>query len=194
MGKAKPTHMRIVLEAAIASGQLFNRDVRKAAKWALVTIDDLTARLAEAEARDLVAELRDRLIPWSRKTFGDGMRTVGICKHIEKELDEIRENPFSVEEWIDVAILALDGAWRTSVTAEEAVDVLFKKLAKIRTRTYPMPVSDDEPSEHVRGEVSGDAKYLRDLLIRILNHTDTRLESHLSEEAERATAKGGRDE
>lgn len=110
----------------------------------------LTSRLAAAEARDLVAELRDRHIPWSRETFGDGMRTVGICKHIEKELNEIRENPYSVEEWIDVAILALDGAWRTSVHAESVVEVLFEKLSKIRTRTYPKPVSDDEPSEHIR--------------------------------------------
>lgn len=98
----------------------------------------------------LVSELRDRHIPWSRQMFGDGMRTIGICKHIEKELNEIRENPFSVEEWIDVAILALDGAWRTSASAESVVVVLFEKLAKIRTRTYPKPASDDEPSEHVR--------------------------------------------
>lgn len=50
MSKAKPTHMRPILEEAIATGQLFNRDQRKATKWALATIDDLTARLAAAEA------------------------------------------------------------------------------------------------------------------------------------------------
>jgi len=48
MSAAKPTYMRPVLEAAIASGEL-TREVRKAANWSLVTIDDLTARLAEAE-------------------------------------------------------------------------------------------------------------------------------------------------
>ena len=51
MSKAKPTHMRPVLEAAIDSGQLITHEVRKAMKWSLVTVDDLTARLAEAEAR-----------------------------------------------------------------------------------------------------------------------------------------------
>lgn len=116
--------------------------------------EQLTARLAAAEARDLAVELRDRHIPWSRQTFGDGMRTGGITKHIEKELNEIRENPFSAEEWIDVVILALDGCWRAGYTAESVVAILFAKLAKIRTRAYPRPVSDDEPSEHVRDEAA----------------------------------------
>lgn len=49
MSKAKPTHMRPILEAAIASGEL-TFSTRKASRWALVTIDDLTARLAAAEA------------------------------------------------------------------------------------------------------------------------------------------------
>ena len=49
MTQAKPTHMRPILEDAIAKGEL-TRDVRKAAKWALVTIDDLQSQLTEARA------------------------------------------------------------------------------------------------------------------------------------------------
>lgn len=50
LSKAKPTYMRPVLEDAISKGA-FTRDARKAARWALVTIDDLTARLVEAEKK-----------------------------------------------------------------------------------------------------------------------------------------------
>jgi len=114
--------------------------------------DEARQNLATATARDLVAELRDRHIPWSTSTFGDGMRTTGITAHILKELAEIHANPHDVSEWIDVVILALDGAWRAGYTAEQVVDALFDKLAVIRTRIYPKPASEDEPSEHVRNE------------------------------------------
>lgn len=56
----------------------------------------------------------ERAMEWSEKTFGPGMRTEGITAHIRKELLEIEEDPNSLEEWIDVMILAFDGAWRRS--------------------------------------------------------------------------------
>lgn len=100
-------------------------------------------------ARDLIAELRDHHIPWSLQTFGGSGRVNGITKHIEKELAEIRLDPTDVTEWIDVVILALDGAWRAGHSAEQVIDALFSKLSVIRGRTYPMP-TDDEPSEHIK--------------------------------------------
>lgn len=98
----------------------------------------------------LAIELHEHHIPWSRATFGDGKRTGGIIKHIRKELEEIESNPTDVTEWIDVAILALDGAWRSGHSAQEVVDALYAKLRVIRTRTYPKPTSEDDPSEHNR--------------------------------------------
>ena len=52
---------------------------------------------------------------WSEKTFGPGRRTKGITDHIRLELKEIEGEPDSPNEWVDVVILALDGAWRTGV-------------------------------------------------------------------------------
>lgn len=49
---------------------------------------------------------------FSQKTFGPGQRVKGLCSHIRKELREIEKAPTDLEEWIDVIILALDGAWR----------------------------------------------------------------------------------
>lgn len=53
-----------------------------------------------------------RQIKWSSETFGLGRRNKGIVEHIRKELREVEQKPYDLEEWIDVAILALDGAWR----------------------------------------------------------------------------------
>ena len=47
----------------------------------------------------------------SLKTFGSKGRTPGLKTHIKEELKEIDEdNPDEFEEWMDVAILAFEGA------------------------------------------------------------------------------------
>ncbi len=86
---------------------------------------------------------------WSKRTFGNGRRTIGITKHIEKELAEIRDNPEDLSEWIDVIILAMDGYWRHGGTPDTIMRDLLAKQAKNRTRTYPV-TAEDEPSEHLR--------------------------------------------
>jgi hypothetical protein len=89
---------------------------------------------------------------WSEKTFGTGRRTEGICKHIEKELQEIRKNPADVYEWVDVVILALDGAWRAGHTPLSIIAAMHTKAAVNRAREWPAPVSEDEPVEHVKAK------------------------------------------
>lgn len=87
---------------------------------------------------------------WSIKTFGEGRRTEGICKHIEKEINEVRQSPLDIYEWVDVIILALDGAWRAGYSAEEIWDAMKAKHQINFERVYPKPLSEDEPVEHVR--------------------------------------------
>ena len=101
---------------------------------------------------NLIIELEQKHIPWSVKTFGSGNRTQGILKHIHKELTEIESNPHDCAEWIDVVILALDGAWRHGHSASHVVHTLFRKMHAIRQRIYPMPASEDDPSEHDRSK------------------------------------------
>src|SRR5690242_11478653 len=49
---------------------------------------------------------------WSLKTFGPHRDTdaTRLVTHIRKELNEIERHPQDCEEWIDVIILAIDGA------------------------------------------------------------------------------------
>lgn len=95
-----------------------------------------------------LADYIKRQIEWSRKTFGPTPRTIGITSHIRCELVEIEMEPDSVEEWVDVVILALDGAWRCGHTPEQIVAALEAKQAKNFKRHYPMPTSDNVPSFH----------------------------------------------
>jgi len=76
------------------------------------TFDRLKIEGPLPENYDLVEHIRTRQIPFSQKTFGPGTRTNGVLDHIQKEIEEVREAPDDVEEWIDIAMLSLDGAWR----------------------------------------------------------------------------------
>ncbi len=104
-----------------------------------------------AQAFDLRAHL-ERQRAWSEHTFGPGARPHGVIDHIRKELREIAENPEDLEEWIDVVILALDGAWRTGATSDQIIETLTGKQTKNEQRGWPdwrdMPA--DQAIEHER--------------------------------------------
>jgi hypothetical protein len=74
---------------------------------------------------------------FSERTFGPGARTAGVLDHIRKELREIEEQPADLSEWIDVVILALDGAWRAGHSPEQIIETLVAKQAKNEARTWP---------------------------------------------------------
>jgi hypothetical protein len=99
----------------------------------------------------LAADIKDQR-DWSVQTFGPGNRTEGIIDHIKKELDEIRQEPDDLEEWIDVLILAIDGAHRTGATPVEILDMYHQKMNKNRARKWPDWRNSTEKVaiEHVR--------------------------------------------
>jgi hypothetical protein len=74
---------------------------------------------------------------WSEQTFGPGDRTVGVVNHIKQELDEILAKPNDLSEWMDVVILALDGAWRSGATTQDIIDALVAKHLKNKDRKWP---------------------------------------------------------
>jgi len=102
-----------------------------------------------------------RAIAFSRFTFGPGVRTEALCKHIEKELKEIQADPFDVREWIDIIVLGIDGAWRclqdTELTtvqkAQLIAETLQSKQRENEGRKWPdwKTVPEGTPIEHVRG-------------------------------------------
>lgn len=91
---------------------------------------------------------------WSARTFGLGPRAAGVVDHIRKELGEIEADPTDLTEWIDVVILALDGAWRSGATPEQIIAALRAKHAKNEARQWPdwrtMPA--DKAIEHTRSD------------------------------------------
>jgi hypothetical protein len=89
---------------------------------------------------------------FSLRTFGPGQRTKGVIDHIRKELKEIEIDPVDLEEWIDVVMLALDGAWRAGHEPQKIAEKLAEKLAKNESRNWPdWRTSDPNKAiEHIR--------------------------------------------
>lgn len=100
---------------------------------------------------DLVDHLR-RQRAFSERTFGPGSRTAGVLDHIRKELLEIEATPDDVTEWVDVILLALDGAWRAGFSPEQIVEALAAKQARNESRKWPdwRDVEAGKAIEHIR--------------------------------------------
>lgn len=100
---------------------------------------------------DLIAHL-ERQRDFSLRTFGPGTRAAGVVDHIRKELREIEAEPARLSEWVDVVLLALDGAWRAGHSPLAIAQGIAAKQAKNEQRAWPdwrsMPT--DKAIEHDR--------------------------------------------
>jgi hypothetical protein len=77
---------------------------------------------------------------WSTLTFGPGFRRDGVIDHIRKELVEIEEaytEAGRLSEWVDVIILAIDGAWRCGADPQAILDAIRDKQAINESRVWP---------------------------------------------------------
>jgi hypothetical protein len=100
---------------------------------------------------DLIAHLH-RQRCWSERTFGPGGRDNGIIDHIRKELAEIEASPGDLSEWVDVIILALDGAWRRGFSPAEICAAIAAKQRKNELRQWPdwRTAEPGKAIEHIR--------------------------------------------
>lgn len=89
---------------------------------------------------------------WSIETFGPGNHVEGIIDHINKEFEEIREQPQDLEEWTDIIILAIDGAWRSGHTPTQITNMLSYKQNKNMGRKWPdwRTAEPGKAIEHIR--------------------------------------------
>jgi hypothetical protein len=118
-------------------------------------IKDLRNRLVASGATfDFHAHLA-RQAAWSEKTFGPGARTAGVCDHIRKELLEIEADPLDLAEWVDVVILALDGAWRCGGKPDQIIVGIAAKQAKNEGRNWPDWRTAD-PNKAIEHDRSGE--------------------------------------
>lgn len=104
-----------------------------------------------------------RQMAFSHATFGPGTRTKGVVDHIRKELLEVLEANGESSEWVDIAILALDGLTRQLAycggerrdphwVAKTACQMIEGKQTRNEARLWPdwRGANPDKAIEHVR--------------------------------------------
>lgn len=93
---------------------------------------------------------------WSDETFGPGERVAGVLDHIRKELVEVEADPNDLTEWVDVMILALDGATRQGYTGTQVIEAYLAKMEKNHQRSWPdwRTADPNKAIEHIRDEVA----------------------------------------
>lgn len=106
------------------------------------------------------ADHLDRQRLWSHRTFGPGSRLLGVLDHIRKELGEVESDPTDLGEWVDVLILAFDGAWRAGWEPQQIIDAIKTKQARNEARTWPdwRTADPDKAIEHDRSVNAGEAQ------------------------------------
>jgi len=121
--------------------------LRAEAEWEAFSKAWLTS---DPPTYDLVAHLK-RQREFSIKTFGPSDRNNGIIDHIRKELLEIEQEPTDLQEWIDVALLAFDGAWRAGFPPWMVAEAFRLKLEKNEQRKWPdwRTVPEGQAIEHL---------------------------------------------
>lgn len=103
---------------------------------------------------DLVAIIR-RQRDFSRRTFGSHPQWRGLIAHLRAELVEVEETSGAeLGEWVDVIILAIDGAWRSGATPSEIVEGITTKQNINERRRWPdwRDAIPDTPIEHIRND------------------------------------------
>ena len=100
---------------------------------------------------DLVKHL-ERQKTFSLLTFGPGQRTKAVLDHIRKELLEIEAAPDDLTEWVDLVLLALDGAWRAGHGPATICQAITTKMIKNELREWPdwRTADPDKAIEHIR--------------------------------------------
>lgn len=119
---------------------------------ALEAVAALAKRMIEdLRGFDLLEHLH-RQRNFSLATFGPGERPSATLAHIRKELVEIEQDPKDPVEWIDVVLLAFDGAWRAGYSPKQITKALADKLAANEQRKWPdwRLVPEGHPVEHIR--------------------------------------------
>ncbi len=92
---------------------------------------------------------------FSERAFGPREeidRRQGVIDHIRKELAEVEAAPDDLFEWIDLAMLAFDGAWRAGFSPLEVAEAYLAKLEQNEKRQWPdwRRADPNKAIEHVR--------------------------------------------
>lgn len=85
---------------------------------------------------DLIEHTKKQ-VEFSQKTFGKGETTESVIERIKQKLEEVKACPEDLYGWVDIMMLAIDGATRQGWSADRIAQALPDKLAINQRRAWP---------------------------------------------------------
>ena len=89
-------------------------------------------------------DIMDEQWAFSTETFGPRIENgtaeqnaAGCIDHIREEIEEVAADPSDIMEWVDIVMLATDGAMRVGFTPEQFIDAYYEKLQINKARDWP---------------------------------------------------------
>lgn len=77
------------------------------------------------------------------------MHSRGVLDHIKKEITEIEAKPDDLSEWVDLILLAFDGAFRNGFSPNQITDALARKFRINMSRIWPAIPDPEKAIEHI---------------------------------------------
>ena len=90
---------------------------------------------------------------WSDKTFGENRKPTAPLNHLKKEVQEVLEQPYDIEEYADCFLLLMDSARLSGFNMDDLYFASQQKFNKNKNRTWGKP-DENGVVEHVRDVVS----------------------------------------
>ena len=95
--------------------------------------------------------LQDSITAWADSLFGKDRKPESILYHLKKEIDELIQEPMSLEEYADVGILWLSAADKAGYKIDELYFAMIGKLMVNKSRKWGKP-DENDVVEHLRQE------------------------------------------
>ena len=101
-----------------------------------------------------IQRLQDEIGEWADETFGPKSSPRPALLHLQKEVQEVLDNPDDKVEYADCLMILLDAYRNAGGTADELVAIAFNKLEVNKQREWGPP-DENGVCEHVRTPVPG---------------------------------------
>ena len=98
-----------------------------------------------------IQQLQNEIATWSDNTFGANRPAEIPLYHLAKEIRELIASPDDSMEYADCMLLLLDAYRMAGGTADELVELCYKKLEINRKREWGLP-DKNGVIEHIREE------------------------------------------
>ena len=94
-------------------------------------------------------KLQDEIEKWSDNQFGFNRPPTGSINHLIKEVQELKEEQYCLEEYADCLMLILDAARMAGYNCDNLFKATQDKLKVNKNRKWG-PLDKDGVSEHIR--------------------------------------------